>query len=708
MNRPDKRKRIWAVGLFVLAMGLTCGFLSANKTNRASATLAGWNASNIITDYVMTDYGSMNESQIQSFLKSKVNCNNTELWRRQSTKVTWNIKDGHFVCMADDRFNGETAAHIIWQAAQDYRINPKVLIVTLQKESSLITDSMPHSGQYRTAMGFGCPDTAACDAKYFGLKNQIRNAARFFRAYQDNASGWYKPYWTGSYKVHWHPDLNRCGGTVLNIQNRATASLYSYTPYQPNQAALNAGWGTGDTCSAYGNRNFYNYFTSWFGDTRKNIAIVKTTLPDNYYRLILNNDYNQSLQLATANTTGGTNIIVGSRKNNNIDNFYLKVNPDGSYSMANTYSKMNVDIPNINAENGQEIKQWAQNTSDAQKFLLYDNEDGTYSIASQKNPYLVLTKSLSGKIILDIYSRSIDQKFRLINVNAPIAEGVYNLTSAVDYNNRALDIYGGHIKQGDNISLWSKNQSKAQAWKLSYDSNTGYYKLNTVINNQSLDINGASKVNGANAQLWVSNNSCAQKWQIIKSGEGFKLLNACSGKALDVNKASSTLKTNVQLWSRNSSKAQDWKFTEFQQIVPDGEYQLLSAIDPRFALEVDSNNTLRGTNVLLKNSSDGPSQRLKIQYDRTTGYYNITHISSGNNIDVTGNNSKIGANVATWTQNNSNAQKWQFWRNSDGSYRIISACGDLSLDINGAKIQNDTNIQLWSENVSSAQKWLLK
>src|SRR5699024_261440 len=39
-------------------------------------------------------------------------------------------------------------------------------------------------------------------------------------------------------------------------------------PYQPNRAALNAGYGTGDGCSAYGNRNFYNYFTDWFGSTQ--------------------------------------------------------------------------------------------------------------------------------------------------------------------------------------------------------------------------------------------------------------------------------------------------------------------------------------------------------------------------------------------------------------------------------------------------------
>jgi hypothetical protein len=58
-----------------------------------------------------------------------------------------------------------------------------------------------------------------------------------------------------------------CGGTNLNIQNYATAALYNYTPYQPNAASLAAGWGLGDGCSSYGNRNFFNYYTSWFGST---------------------------------------------------------------------------------------------------------------------------------------------------------------------------------------------------------------------------------------------------------------------------------------------------------------------------------------------------------------------------------------------------------------------------------------------------------
>jgi uncharacterized protein with LGFP repeats len=57
----------------------------------------------------------------------------------------------------------------------------------------------------------------------------------------------------------------RCGTRTVTIANAATAGLYNYTPYVPNAAALQAGYGTGDSCSSYGNRNFWAYMTDWFG-----------------------------------------------------------------------------------------------------------------------------------------------------------------------------------------------------------------------------------------------------------------------------------------------------------------------------------------------------------------------------------------------------------------------------------------------------------
>ena len=64
--------------------------------------------------------------------------------------------------------------------------------------------------------------------------------------------------------VQFSPQM-ACGAEVVNIRNPATAALYNYTPYQPNAAARANPRGQGDACSSYGNRNFWVFFTEWFG-----------------------------------------------------------------------------------------------------------------------------------------------------------------------------------------------------------------------------------------------------------------------------------------------------------------------------------------------------------------------------------------------------------------------------------------------------------
>ena len=248
------------------AFGLTAAlaFMMIQNQESTKAYNYGFRAGNIMSDSVMRDYTSMSLYDIQSFLKSKNACNDTRTYIADwYPQVYYHIENGHFVCMADESFNGKSAAQIIYEASQYYHINPKVLIVLLEKEQGLVTDTFPHSGQYRAATGFGCPDTAACDSRYYGLENQIHNAAALFDTVLNG--GWTN-YPVGWNYIQYNPDPN-CGGSWVNIENRATSALYRYTPYQPSQAALDAGYGV-VTCGAYGNRNFYSYYTDWFGDTR--------------------------------------------------------------------------------------------------------------------------------------------------------------------------------------------------------------------------------------------------------------------------------------------------------------------------------------------------------------------------------------------------------------------------------------------------------
>lgn len=245
-----------------------------------------------MSDNVFTDKSSMSIAQIQTFLSSKVpvcdtqglqqsEMNNTgvpdyngngSIQRWEWGKAKYNQTE--FPCLPNYVEGGKSAAQIIYESAQEFSISPKALIVLLQKEQGLVTDTWPLAIQYRSATGYGCPDTAPCDAQYYGLTNQLRWAARMFRAIMNDSPTWYKkyyPHWavdpstgtTGPRYVQYNPNAG-CGGTWVNIQNRTTQALYNYTPYQPNPGALAAGYGTA-SCGAYGNRNFHLYYTNWFG-----------------------------------------------------------------------------------------------------------------------------------------------------------------------------------------------------------------------------------------------------------------------------------------------------------------------------------------------------------------------------------------------------------------------------------------------------------
>ena len=235
-----------------------------------TADLSQFKPGNIISDAVFFNAGTMSEAQIQSFLESKVaTCRSGYTCLKDYYVQTRSIASDA-MCGAYAGGEVERASRVIYKVAQACGINPQVILVMLQKEQGLVTSTAPSSWAYQAAMGQGCPDTAACDVRYYGLFNQVHGGAWQLKRYANppgtsNFFTWYSPGRT--WNVLYHPNAS-CGRGPVFIENQATANLYYYTPYQPNQAALSAGYGLGDACSSYGNRNFFNYFTDWFGSTQ--------------------------------------------------------------------------------------------------------------------------------------------------------------------------------------------------------------------------------------------------------------------------------------------------------------------------------------------------------------------------------------------------------------------------------------------------------
>lgn len=285
MNKLIKKTSFTVIAALI---ALVANFFSINPASALSGS--EFQPGRIIDDAVFYDGTAMTAAEIQNFLNAKAPSCDTwgqQMYNATQTRAQYGASRGYsapYTCLKDykqdtgyktgqsglcsaiEAKTGRTAAQIIDDVARACHVNQKALIVMLQKEQGLVTDDWPWSVQYRSAMGYGCPDTAPCDAEYYGFFNQVYNAALQFQRYKADPAYWnHVPFMTNN--VLYQANIPSCGSRSVYIENYATAGLYNYTPYTPNQAALDNLYGMGDGCSAYGNRNFWRYFRDWFGST---------------------------------------------------------------------------------------------------------------------------------------------------------------------------------------------------------------------------------------------------------------------------------------------------------------------------------------------------------------------------------------------------------------------------------------------------------
>lgn len=191
------------------------------------ASAEGFNPNYIISDYEIFDYSSMNLDNIREFLRSR----NSFL----STYSTQN-PDGKTM----------TAAEIIYDRAVANKVNPKFILVLLQKEQSLVEGTVPKQSQLDWAAGYGCPDSAVCNTRWKGFWKQVNSASLQFRDYMDNPHLYtYKAGNTYTFTNPYSTTIKE--PVIVTPVNQATAALYNYTPHVYN-----------------GNLNFYKIWQRFF------------------------------------------------------------------------------------------------------------------------------------------------------------------------------------------------------------------------------------------------------------------------------------------------------------------------------------------------------------------------------------------------------------------------------------------------------------
>jgi serine-type D-Ala-D-Ala endopeptidase (penicillin-binding protein 7) len=196
----------------------------------------------IISDEEMQDTGGWKPADVQTFLDSK----GSYLANFRCEDVSSTVK---------------TAAEIIYDAAIRNQISPKFLLVTLQKEQSLITDDSPSQKQLDWATGFavcdGCELANPKVQKYKGFGKQVDGAASIIRWYYDNQAA--------------QPFIKKKDVSIyiddepVIPQTWATAFLYTYTPH------------------LHGNKNFWRIWSTWFSQFYPNGTIVQSASSTDYW-----------------------------------------------------------------------------------------------------------------------------------------------------------------------------------------------------------------------------------------------------------------------------------------------------------------------------------------------------------------------------------------------------------------------------------------
>lgn len=130
--------------------------------------------------------------------------------------------------LADEIIDGESAAVKFHRVAVQAGINPMVLVVTLQKESSIVSrTTRPSRSKLDYAFGCGCPDNQACMSQFKGFGKQIECAAERLGTYLDEI------HQNGQTVAGWAPNKTKrvLDGTTVTPYNLSTAMLYTYTPW---------------------------------------------------------------------------------------------------------------------------------------------------------------------------------------------------------------------------------------------------------------------------------------------------------------------------------------------------------------------------------------------------------------------------------------------------------------------------------------------
>ncbi len=436
--------------------------------------------------------------------------------------------------------------------------------------------------------------------------------------------------------------------------------------------------------------------------------------------------------VAGGSSSNGANVQMYNSNMTKAQRWLVHEDENGFLTFENTGSGLVLDVSGGIAESGRNVQQYVANGTCAQKWIAVKDADGGLTIHSALNFDYVLDiagGSFADGANVQLYkaNQTAAQLFFAIDSNPVVdslgqnvADGVYCFESA----GLALDVKGASAESGAALQSYAKNGSVAQAFRLTYNSASGYYTIASLVSGKLIDADCGSVVPRGAAHLYGSLDDAGSYtknrfWILEPSGEGFAIKNAANGLYLSLESGVAVTSTDVATWTLTQTKGFTWTQADIDAFaaaqglqIPDGTYALGMDSSPRSVVDVSGGSASNGANIQVYASNNTAAQRWVIKNaldsnGQPTGYVTIAHAGTSSALDVTGGGKKSGNNVQQYAVNGTAAQRWIPVKQANGSFVFYSGLGrNLVLDVSGGSVSNGANVQIWTANGSAAQRFI--
>lgn len=387
------------------------------------------------------------------------------------------------------------------------------------------------------------------------------------------------------------------------------------------------------------------------------VAPCDNIIADGWYTLAASGNTNYAVDISSGSTANGANAQI-YKANGTAAQLFRFTYRNGYYQIINANSGKALDVDGGNPLPPTNVQLWNAGASNAnQLFSAVDNGDGTYTFINKETGLALDIQygNLANGTNLDAYTPngSAAQKFKLLKQTSLIKEGLYNVVSQTN-GQALLDVQGGSSADTAQIQLYASNGSFAQKWY--------FMPVNGQENTYTIECLGSGKyltaVSGNSVAQRAASNAAEQQWVPDIQDGLIVLRNKANGNVLGVAKGASGNGAKVGLFTPNANVSQQFKL-KTADALPSGTY-------------------------VIKNMADTSK---------------VIDIASGSNAN--------GANIQLYSANGTSAQKWDIWKNADGTYLIKNAANGKSLDVLNAGTASGTNVQLWQKQGNAAQKWTI-